>query len=38
MSKWHVHLTMDGRISMAGLSAAKAPYLAEAIVDVLANA
>ncbi|EFJ44120.1 aspartate aminotransferase [Volvox carteri f. nagariensis] len=38
VSKWHVHLTLDGRISMAGLSAATAPYLAEAIADVIQNA
>lgn len=35
--KWHIHLTMDGRISMAGLSAASCPYLAEAIADVVTN-
>mmetsp|Transcript_26873 Transcript_26873/g.58642 ORF Transcript_26873/g.58642 Transcript_26873/m.58642 type:complete len:429 (+) Transcript_26873:165-1451(+) len=33
--KWHVYMTMDGRISMAGLSGAKAPYLADAILDSL---
>ncbi|GLI62471.1 hypothetical protein VaNZ11_005102 [Volvox africanus] len=38
VSKWHVHLTLDGRISMAGLSATTAPYLAEAIADVIKNA
>lgn len=37
-NKWSVFMTMDGRISMAGLSAARAPYLAEAIADVVANA
>jgi len=31
--KHHVYMTQDGRISMAGLSAAKAPYLAAAIDD-----
>eukprot|EP00887_Chlorella_sp_A99_P004460 scaffold30.g4460.t1 len=30
---WHVWMTGDGRISMAGLSAAKCKYLAEAIKD-----
>ncbi|KXZ54146.1 hypothetical protein GPECTOR_5g245 [Gonium pectorale] len=38
VKKWHIHLTLDGRISMAGLSAATAPYLAEAIVDVVTSA
>ncbi|GLC63912.1 aspartate transaminase aat1 [Pleodorina starrii] len=38
VKKWHIHLTLDGRISMAGLSADTAPYLAEAIADVVANA
>lgn len=33
--KWHIYLTADGRISMAGLSAARAPYLAEAIKDAV---
>lgn len=33
--QWHVYLTMDGRISMAGLSAARAGYMADAIVDAL---
>ncbi|GFR46635.1 hypothetical protein Agub_g8246 [Astrephomene gubernaculifera] len=37
VSKWHIHLTLDGRISMAGLSAASAPYLAEAIADVVSS-
>jgi aspartate aminotransferase len=36
--KWHVYLTMDGRISMAGLSASKTRYLAEAIKDAVQNA
>jgi aspartate aminotransferase len=34
---WHVYMTLDGRISMAGLSAAKAQYLAEAIADAVKN-
>lgn len=37
-SKWHVYMTMDGRISMAGLSKAKCSYLAEGINDVMRNA
>lgn len=32
-NKWHVYMTKDGRISLAGLSSGKARYLAEAIVD-----
>jgi len=31
--KWHVYLTADGRISMAGLNARKCKYLAGAILD-----
>ena len=31
--KWHVYMTFDGRISMAGLSGSKCHYLAEAIKD-----
>lgn len=31
--KWHVYLTADGRISMAGLNAKKCKYLAEAMKD-----
>ena len=31
--KWHVYMTKDGRISLAGLSSAKAEYLAAAIID-----
>jgi len=37
-AKHHVYLTMDGRISMAGLNARGAEYLAAAIADVVANA
>lgn len=33
--KHHIYLTMDGRISMAGLNAKGAAYLADAIVDVI---
>ncbi|GAB4817943.1 hypothetical protein N2152v2_004989 [Parachlorella kessleri] len=36
-SKWHVYMTKDGRISLAGLSLSKAAYLAEAIVDSFRN-
>ncbi|KAI9340725.1 aspartate aminotransferase [Pilaira anomala] len=31
---WHVYLTQDGRISMAGISSANVKYLAEAIHNV----
>ena len=34
----HVYMTKDGRISLAGLSAAKTPYLAAAIADCVKNA
>ncbi|KAI7898716.1 aspartate aminotransferase [Cokeromyces recurvatus] len=33
-SDWHVYLTQDGRISMAGMSSANVKYLAEAIHNV----
>ena len=36
-NKWHVYMTMDGRISLAGLSSGKAKYLAEAIDDSVRN-
>ncbi|XP_022845723.1 aspartate aminotransferase, chloroplastic isoform X1 [Olea europaea var. sylvestris] len=36
-SKWHVYMTKDGRISLAGLSSAKCEYLADAIVDSYHN-
>jgi len=32
-NKWHVYMTFDGRISLAGLNTAKCDYLADAIVD-----
>lgn len=35
--KWHVYMTKDGRISLAGLSSAKAEYLADAIIDSYYN-
>lgn len=34
---WHVYLTADGRISMAGLNAQKCKYLAEAMHDSVTN-
>lgn len=34
-SKHHIHLTKDGRISMAGLSSTRVKYLADAIKDVV---
>ncbi|KAL9288834.1 Aspartate aminotransferase [Arabidopsis thaliana] len=36
--KWHVYMTKDGRISLAGLSLAKCEYLADAIIDSYHNA
>lgn len=36
-NKWHVYMTKDGRISLAGLSAAKCEYLADAIIDSFYN-
>ncbi|KAH0940925.1 hypothetical protein HID58_000562 [Brassica napus] len=36
--KWHVYMTKDGRISLAGLSMAKCEYLADAIIDSYHNA
>ena len=33
-SDWHVYLTNDGRISMAGISSDNVKYLAEAIHNV----
>lgn len=33
-NNWHVYLTQDGRISMAGISSANVKYLAEAIHNV----
>ncbi|BBM99003.1 aspartate aminotransferase, chloroplastic [Marchantia polymorpha subsp. ruderalis] len=35
--KWHVYMTKDGRISLAGLSLAKCSYLADAIIDSYYN-
>ena len=32
-AKWHVYMTKDGRISLAGLNQAKCKYLANAIVE-----
>ncbi|KAK6162101.1 hypothetical protein DH2020_001942 [Rehmannia glutinosa] len=36
-SKWHVYMTKDGRISLAGLSSAKCEYLADAFIDSFHN-
>ncbi|XP_058724889.1 aspartate aminotransferase P2, mitochondrial-like [Vicia villosa] len=36
-NKWHIYMTKDGRISLAGLSLAKSEYLAEAIIDSYHN-
>lgn len=33
--KWHVYMTRDGRISMAGLSGEKCKYLADAMKDAI---
>ena len=37
IKKWHIYLTADGRISMAGLNPLKCKYLAEAILDSVKN-
>ncbi|XP_075508206.1 aspartate aminotransferase, chloroplastic isoform X1 [Primulina tabacum] len=37
INKWHVYMTKDGRISLAGLSSAKCEYLADAIIDSCHN-
>ena len=36
-NKWHIYMTFDGRISMAGLSANRCGYLAEAMIDSYKN-
>ncbi|GMH07047.1 hypothetical protein Nepgr_008887 [Nepenthes gracilis] len=36
-NKWHVFMTKDGRISLAGLSSAKCEHLADAIIDSFYN-
>ncbi|CAA0841961.1 Aspartate aminotransferase- chloroplastic [Striga hermonthica] len=36
-NKWHIYMTKDGRISLAGLSLAKCEYLADAIFDSYHN-
>ncbi|XP_072953025.1 aspartate aminotransferase P2, mitochondrial isoform X1 [Typha angustifolia] len=36
-NKWHVYMTKDGRISLAGLSLSKCEYLADAIIDSFHN-
>eukprot|EP00803_Ostreobium_quekettii_P005741 evm.model.scf_1035.3 EVM.evm.TU.scf_1035.3 scf_1035:44608-49511(-) len=35
--KWHIYMTLDGRISMAGLSAKTCGYLADAMDDAVRN-
>lgn len=35
--KWHVYMTSNGRISMAGVTSARVAYLAKAIHDVTKN-
>ncbi|GAX73929.1 hypothetical protein CEUSTIGMA_g1379.t1 [Chlamydomonas eustigma] len=35
--KWHIYMTKDGRISLAGLNSAKVGYLADAMVDSFKN-
>jgi len=37
-SKHAVFMTRDGRISLAGLNSAKVPYLADAMIESIANA
>lgn len=37
INKWHIYMTKDGRISLAGLSSAKCEYLADAIIDSYHN-
>jgi len=36
-AKWHVYMTLDGRISMAGLNKEKCAYLADGIKDVMTS-
>jgi len=36
-NKWHVYMTKDGRISLAGLNLAKCKYLAQGMVDSFKN-
>ncbi|GBF94795.1 aspartate aminotransferase [Raphidocelis subcapitata] len=36
--KWHIYMTLDGRISMAGVSHKRVRYLADAIADAVRNA
>ena len=37
-SRWHVYMTKDGRISMAGLSKSSCDRLAQAIADAVRTA
>lgn len=36
--RWHIYMTSDGRISLAGLSHERCAYLADAIKDAVTNA
>lgn len=36
-NKWHIFMTRDGRLSLAGLSKAKCAYLAQAMDDSIRN-
>jgi aspartate aminotransferase len=36
-NKWHIFMTRDGRISMAGLNSARVGQLANAMVDSFNN-
>jgi len=36
-AKWHIYMTKDGRISLAGLSQAKCEYVARALDDSVRN-
>lgn len=35
--KWHVYMTKNGRISMAGLNTGNVQYFAKALDDVVRN-
>jgi aspartate/tyrosine/aromatic aminotransferase len=37
VSKHHIYMTKNGRISVAGLTAKNVPYVAQAIKDVTDN-
>ena len=36
-AKWHIYMTQDGRVSLAGLNKAKCEYVARAIDDSVRN-